>query len=941
MTIDKERQMDYSKTLNLPQTSFSMKANLKDKEPLILKEWEEKETYRKVLEQKKGNGKYILHDGPPYANGEIHMGHALNKILKDIIVKYHMMKGAYTPYVPGWDCHGLPIELQVVREMKEKKKEYTTEILRKACRSYADKFIEKQKKGFQRLGVFGLWNEPYLTMSPEYESGIVEAFGKLVEQGFVYHGLKPVHWCPSCETALAEAEVEYFDSSTPTVFVKFPVKKKTLPAGKLSTRKTNIIIWTTTPWTLPANVAVCFHPKFNYFAVKPVGIDEYWIMVDELILPNFKKFGLQVEEKLPLEKSDIEKMLCDHPFLEREIRTVFDDYVTLDTGTGIVHIAPGHGDEDYVIGTRYQLPVISPVNHQGKYTDEFARMEGTLVFDANRKIIDLMKGDGSLIHTEDLSHSYPHCWRCKNPVIFRATKQWFMKIDHNQLREKAEKSVRETTWVPSWGEGRMTNMLKNRPDWCLSRQRAWGVPIPAFYCEQCDETLLDTSTVRNFVELVKKKNVDVWFTEPAENLLPQGTKCSKCGHEKFRKGTDILDVWFDSGVSHLTVLDQRDYLGAPADLYLEGNDQYRGWFQSSLWPSVALKGHAPYKTVLTHGFMLDESGKAMHKSAGNTIAPSEIINQFGADVLRLWVVSSDYKEDMRLGNEILKRLTESYRMIRNTIRFILGNLNGFNVQSDRLSLGELEGFDLWALKKMINTEMKIREAYEHFEFNTIYHHINNFCSIDLSATYFNVLKDRLYTANAKSQKARSARTALVVILHQLVKLLAPILSFTAEEIWATYRKEFDATAPESVFMTSFQDISEELEKCDLEKTEKVWDKLLQTREPVKKALETIRTSKLIGDSLEAQIHLSVSDSDLGTLLQEHLVDLPTLYIVSQVKLVKPDDIKNPLATANGISVDALKADGTKCVRCWNYADSVGKDSEHPEICHRCLGAIKG
>ena len=932
--------MDYSKTLNLPQTSFSMKANLKEKEPVILKEWAEKDTYKKVLESRKLSPKYILHDGPPYANGEIHMGHALNKILKDIIVKYNTMKGCYAPYVPGWDCHGLPIELQVVREMKEKKKEFTMEILRKACRSYAEKFIDKQRKGFQRLGIFGHWEEPYLTMSSEYESGIVEAFGKLVTQGYIYHGLKPVHWCPSCETALAEAEVEYFDSTTPTVFVKFPVKSSSIKSAAFKTKKMFVVIWTTTPWTLPANVAVCFHPKYRYFAVKPKGIDERWIMVEELIEPNFKKFKLQVEEKTPIEKAEIEGLLCDHPFVKREVRTVFDDYVTLDTGSGIVHIAPGHGEEDYNIGKNYGLEIISPVDHRGRYTDEYKEMVDMNVFEANPKIVEMMKKDGSLIYTEEISHSYPHCWRCKNPVIFRATKQWFMKIDHNGLREKAEAGVKATRWVPSWGEGRMTNMLKTRPDWCLSRQRAWGVPIPAFFCKKCGETLLNEKTVENFVSLVKQKNVDVWFTESAENLLPSGTKCAKCGHSEFDKGTDILDVWFDSGVSHLTVLDKRDYLGEPADLYLEGNDQYRGWFQSSLWPAVALKGHPPYKAVLTHGFMLDESGKAMHKSAGNTISPTEIINMYGADVLRLWVVSADYKEDMRLGNEILKRLSESYRMIRNTVRFLLSNINGFNVKTDLLPLEQLEDFDLWAVKKLINTENKIREAYEAFEFNTIYHHLNNFCSIDLSATYFHILKDRLYTANSKSMKARSARTVLVMMLERLTKLLAPILSFTAEEIWSTYRKEFAPDAKESIFMEVFSDLDTKVSGKDLDGNEAKWDKLLATREPVKKALEVLRGNKVIGDGLEGHVLIASDDVELAKFLADNIDKLPMLYVVSQVTVVPKAQLKNILAESSGLAVEAVKADGAKCVRCWNYSESVGKNAEHIELCDRCVDAVK-
>jgi len=922
--------MDYRKTLNLPKTSFSMKANLREKEPKILKEWEEKKIYEKILKERESQPQYILHDGPPYANGHIHMGHALNKILKDIIVKYKSMKGYSSPYVPGWDCHGLPIELNVVKDLKAKGKDFTLDILRKACRSYARKFVDIQKKGFKRLGIFGLWNEPYLTMSHEYESAITQAFGDLVKKDYIYRGLKPVHWCSSCETALAEAEVEYKDSSTPTVFVKFSVQDK-----KIKDKEAFVVIWTTTPWTLPANVAVCFHPDYKYVAVKAKGQDEYWIMADELIAPNFEKFELEIEDKIELTKSELESLDINHPFLERKVKPVFDTYVTLDTGTGVVHIAPGHGEDDYSIGLRYSLPVLSPVDHQGKYTKEFEMMEGEFVFDANEKIIDLLKEKNKLIFTENLVHSYPHCWRCKHPVIFRATQQWFMKIDHNDLRAKAIDSVQNVQWVPQWGEGRMVNMLESRPDWCLSRQRAWGVPIPAFFCKDCGETLLTDETIAYFVKLVKEKSVDIWFTESEENLLPKGTTCPKCGGTHFKKETDILDVWFDSGVSNFAVVDGRDYFKQKADIYLEGNDQYRGWFQSSLWPSVALKGEAPYKTVLTHGFMLDETGRAMHKSEGNTISPDDITNKYGADILRLWVLASDYKEDMRLGEEILKRMTESYRMFRNTIRFIMGNLNGFNPNTDKLPIEELEEFDVWALDRLVKTFQKIEQGYETFEFNSIFHTLINFLSVDLSATYFNILKDRLYAENIKTKSARSARTVLVMILEYLTKGLAPLLSFSTEEIWSAYKTTFNVDVKESIHLELFPDT--ELNIPNSAAISEKWDKILSTRDAVKKALEILRADKVIGSSLEAKVLLQVKNEKLQSFLEENIAVLPMVYITSQVKIVSL--VEKIIFDDDQFAVGVEKADGTKCVRCWKYSDTVGQNSEHPELCHQCVEAI--
>lgn len=928
--------MEYRKTLNLPTTGFSMKANLREKEPQIIKRWESEALYDQILQARKEGKPYILHDGPPYANGEIHIGHALNKVLKDIIVKYRTMTGRYSPYVPGWDCHGLPIELHVVRDLKAKKKEYTLDILRKACRSYAEKYVKIQKKDFQRLGIFGLWDDPYLTMSHHYESVITETFGKLVHEGYIYRGLKPVHWCPSCETALAEAEVEHQNHSSPTVYVRFSVNRGSLQGTALKDKKTSVVIWTTTPWTLPANMAVCFHPEYKYAAYKTDG-EEYLILAEELAGSTLEKFGMYIQEKIPLEKAVLENIVCKHPFVDREVKPVFDTYVTLDTGTGIVHIAPGHGEDDHKIGLRYGLDVFSPVDRSGRYTDEFELMKGMQVFEANKPIVDLLKEKNALLFTDKIEHSYPHCWRCKNPVIFRATQQWFMKIDHNDLRKKAAQGVKNTTWVPSWGEERMANMLQNRPDWCLSRQRAWGVPIPAFYCGSCGETLLNNETVDYFVKIVREKSVDVWFTEPAEKLLPEGTKCPQCGKSDFHKETDILDVWFDSGASHRAVLQGRDYMSSPADLYLEGSDQYRGWFQSSLWPSMALSGEPPYRTVLTHGFLLDESGKAMHKSAGNAIPPQKIVDQYGADILRLWVVSSDYSQDIALGQEILKRISESYRLVRNSIRYMLGNLNGFKVSSDRLDLSNLEGFDKWALRKLYRLVRKVNASYEKFEFNTIFHQLNNFCAVELSSTYFNILKDRLYTEPLASLASRSSRTVLSLILEYLIKMIAPILPFTADESWQAFKTELEAPGTGSVHLELFPEDLPDVPGAD--EAEDLWDRILATRPAVQKALEVKRNGKVIGDSLEAKVRLFVKKDKLKAFLLENKNLLPMAYIASQVEIMEQDTVEDPVHETDELKIDVQVADGGKCVRCWNRTETVGTHADHPELCTRCVSAV--
>jgi isoleucyl-tRNA synthetase len=924
--------MDYSATVNLPKTTFSMKANLREKEPKILQEWTANDLYRKIIDNRSGSPSYVLHDGPPYANGEIHIGHALNKSLKDIVMKYRTMAGFSSVYVPGWDCHGLPIEHQVVKELKAKGKVYTTDILRKACRSFAEKFVKVQRKGFERLGVFGLWDEPYLTMSPDYEASIVGAFANLVEKGYVTRRLKPVHWCPSCETALAEAEVEYKDQVTPAVTVKFRAEGVGIKGKPLS-----VLIWTTTPWTLPANMAVCFHPKYRYLAVRPEGRDEYWIMVNELAEATLKKAGLKAAESVPFSRDDLAGLKLKHPFLDRDVRPVFDEYVTLDTGTGVVHIAPGHGEEDYAIGTRDGLTVISPVDAQGRFTDEFAPMKGVAVLEANEAIVALLKEKSALVADEKFSHSYPHCWRCKHPVIFRATRQWFLSVDHDGLRQKAVKAAESVTWVPGWGQERMTNMLEKRPDWCLSRQRAWGVPIPAFTCSSCDETLMTPATIRHFADLASKRNIDIWFTESAESLLPAGAACPKCGRKDFVKSTDILDVWFDSGVSHFAVLEKRNGLSSPADLYLEGSDQYRGWFQSSLLPSVALRGRPPYKTVLTHGFLLDEQGHAMHKSAGNAIPPSEIVDEYGADILRLWVVSQDYREDIALGKEMLKRLADSYRMVRNTIRYLLGNLNGFDPAKDSVAEADLESFDRWALAKHRTVVSRVRTAYESFQFNAVFHELVNYCSSDLSASYFNILKDRLYTAPLSSKEGRSARTVLVRIFGDLVKMVAPVLVFTAEEAWATYRNEIDKAVKQSVHLEDFPAAADE--PADAGENAKLWDDLLALKPSVQKALEIVRNEKLIGDPLEACVVLKPKDEKVAALVKGMERELAMLLIVSEVRI--SDELDGVTHEDGLVAVQVLKSEGEKCPRCWKRNVKGPTDPARPELCPACAAGLAG
>jgi isoleucyl-tRNA synthetase len=925
--LQEGRAMDYRSTLNLPKTDFPMKANLAKREPDLLKAWEGKGIYRQLSQQAKGRPKYILHDGPPYANGNIHIGTALNKILKDFIVKSKFMAGFDSHYVPGWDCHGLPVEHEVEKSLGSKKGELSIVEIRRRCRDYAAKFVGIQREEFKRLGVFGEWEDPYLTMNFEYQATIVREFGKFLLNGSVYKGKKPVHWCPTCKTALAEAEVKYEDHHSSSIYVKF---KMISEIGKgfpnLRGKPVSVIIWTTTPWTIPANLAIALHPDFTYVAVDIGG--EVYILAEGLLENVMEKFRIkkyEVLEKFPGKK--LEGFKCRHPFLDRDSLIILASYVTLDAGTGCVHTAPGHGQEDYESGVQYGLDIYSPVDDDGRFMKDVLFFAGQFVFDANQAVNKKLAEVGALLKEEMMVHSYPHCWRTNDPIIFRATEQWFISMDKKGLRQNALKSINEVTWIPPWGRDRIYGMIENRPDWCVSRQRAWGIPITVFYCSACKQPLVNQETIDYVVRLFEEKGADIWFEEEANHLLPKGTQCAQCGGKDFTKEMDILDVWFDSGVSYAAVLEKRNYLEFPASLYLEGSDQHRGWFHSSLLTSVGTRNRAPYLSVLTHGFVVDGEGKKMSKSAGNVIAPEEVINQLGADVLRLWVAAEDYKDDIKISKEILKRLADSYFRIRNTYRFLLGNLYDFNPEKDRVSYPELHEMDRWALHQLQKLVSRVREAYEHFEFHIVYHSIQNFCAVEMSALYFDILKDRLYTFSSHSQGRKSAQTALDQILKTLTCLMAPILSFTTEEVWKYIPQE--SGKAESVHLASFPEVVNEfLDDALNERWERIWE----IRAVVTKALEEARKDKKIGLSLDAQVHLHLPGK-IFSFLQSYEKDLKSIFIVSSVTLHQGKDEKE-------VRAEVLRAEGKKCERCWNFDVSVGHHPDHQAICQRCVEAIQ-
>jgi isoleucyl-tRNA synthetase len=926
--------LDLKKTVNLPQTAFPMKAGLPQIEPEILERWEKEGLYERIRDARRGRPMYVLHDGPPYANGDVHLGHALNKILKDFVVKSHNMQDFDSPYVPGWDCHGLPIEIKVDGELGAKKAQMTLAQIRAVCRRYAEKYVERHRKDFKRLGVLGRWQDPYLTMSGQYQAAIARAFLEFLERGYVYKGLKPVNWCLSCRTALAEAEVEYEDHTSPSIWVRF---RMISDPGKVDARLTGkevyAVIWTTTPWTIPANVAIAFHPKYEYVAAECGGAVH--IIAAELLEATAAAAGWPETTEIARFTGDkLERSVFLHPFLERESLGIVEDYVTLDQGTGAVHTAPGHGQEDYIAGQQYGLPTYCPVDAHGRfYHAEGAAgrlpdaIIGKTVWEANPLVVEILQASGALLAERKIHHSYPHCWRCHNATIYRATEQWFIGMDRNNLRGNALEAIRKVEWHPSWGEERISNMIATRPDWCISRQRVWGVPIVVFYCQTCQEPLTDRKYLDPVVDLFEKHTADIWYTRSAEELLPEGTKCPRCGSAGFRKENDILDVWFDSGSSHLAVLTEKNGLPWPSDMYLEGGDQYRGWFHSSLLIGVGLRGEAPYRACATNGWTLDSEGRAMSKSVGNIIPPQEITKEFGADILRLWVASVEFTEDVTLSPTILQRLSEAYRKFRNTFRYALGNLHDFDPASDMLPASELFEIDQWILARAAALSDQCQAWYNELAYHRIYQALYNFATTDLSAVYFDVLKDRLYTSAARSRARRSAQTALYHVNHMLVRLLAPMLSFTCEEVWGHMKRPVGA--PDSVHLALFPSAGE-LAPPQTERL-KNWDQLMAVRDQVMKSLEVARQSKFIGAPLEAHVKLEAGP-DLLPLLQQYEPQLPGLFIVSEVELLAA------AAADLGITVD--RATGTKCERCWKYTHDVGKDADLPTVCAPCAEAVK-
>ena len=928
--------MDYRATLNLPQTDFKMKANLSQREPEFLKAWEEGNLYARVQAKTAGRPLYILHDGPPYANGHIHMGHALNKILKDIILKSKRMSGFHCPYVPGWDCHGLPIELNVDKELGPKKREIGKIAFRSACRNYAGKWIKKQKEEFKRLGVLGDWEHPYLTIDYKYEAAIAREFNRFLLSGAVTRSKKPVHWCSSCQTALAEAEVEYADHTSPSIYVKFQVADDLgAEIPELAGAKVFAVIWTTTPWTLPANLAVAFHPDFTYAAVQ-VGA-ECLILAEGLVEQALAAWGVSDYRIVATFSARLlEGKKCRHPFLERDSLMVLADYVTLDTGTGCVHTAPGHGREDYLTGIRYNLPVLSPVESDGRFSAEAGPYAGLFILEANKLINEDLARQGSLLKEAKLSHSYPHCWRCKKPVIFRATEQWFISMEANNLREKALAAVKQVSWIPKWGMERIHGMVENRPDWCLSRQRAWGVPLTVAYCKQCGEVINDEKVMERISELFSKEGADAWFSHELADFIGPEARCGKCGGAEFVKEEDILDVWFDSGVSYAAVLEERDELAAPADLYLEGSDQHRGWFQSSLLASVGTRAIPPYKGVLTHGFVVDGQGKKMSKSIGNVIAPEEIIKKYGAEILRLWVASEDYRDDIKISDAILGQLADAYRKIRNTVRFILGNLYDFDPASDRVEDAEMDELDRWALYQFELLKARVLKAYEGFEFHPVFHGLANFCTVSMSALYLDVLKDRLYTLPAKSKERRAAQSALYEIVDGLVRLMAPVLTFMAAEAWEYLPGK--GQREENVFVALFPEVKEERTR-DKNLAEK-WDRVLKVRSELTRALELARRDKVIGHSLEAEVMVAAS-GELKEFLAANWETLSAVAIVSGLELVDTLPAEGFVsAELPALSVLVRPARGEKCERCWLRSESVGHESDHPTLCSRCATVVQ-
>ncbi len=931
--------MDYRETLNLPKTRFKMKANLTQREPQVLKRWDKENLYGRVQEQAAGRPLFVLHDGPPYANGNIHLGTAFNKVLKDIVLRSKRMAGFNAPYIPGWDCHGLPIEHNVDLELGAKKQTIPTLAKRAACRSYAEKWINTQREQFKRLGVLGDWDNPYLTMNFQYEAIIAREFNKFLLSGAVVRSKKPVYWCATCGTALAEAEVDYADHTSPSVYVKFPVTDDlggVIP--ELAGRKVSVLIWTTTPWTLPANQAIAFHPDFEYAAVS-VG-EEVWILAKELVDSRMAEFGIKEYAIVATFSAEcLEYKTCRHPFMHRDSLIVLADYVTADSGTGCVHTAPGHGSDDYLTGLRYGLEILSPVDDNGCFTAEAGRYKGQQVPQVNRQIIADMAAEGSLVKQVAIHHSYPHCWRCKEPVMYRATAQWFISMENLDLRAMALAAINKVTWTPSWGQQRIYSMVETRPDWCLSRQRSWGVPVTVLTCAACGEVLKNEAVCRCIDELFLKEGADAWFKHEAADFVPNDVLCS-CGGSTFKKESDILDVWFDSGVSHAAVVEQRPELRAPADLYLEGSDQHRGWFQSSLLTSVGTRGHAPYLGVLTHGYVVDGQGKKMSKSVGNVVAPQEVIDQYGAEVLRLWVASENYQDDIKVSGEILKHVSDAYRKMRNTLRFLLSNLYDFDPAKDSVDYADLQEIDRWALHRYAELHERITRAYERYEFHAVYHGLHNFCGTTISSLYMDVLKDRLYCSVPAGLERRAAQTVIYRLLDGLLRLMAPILCFTAAEAWEhLHQLEQEAPLDRSIFFVDFATVDDIEQDADFNAR---WNRLLAVRSAVTKVLEGARQSKSIGLSLDAEVVLRAGEEWSG-FFADSLEQLRELCIVSSLRTAEDKDRELVFVEAEevaGLEIAVVPAPGIKCERCWTISPSVGKDTEHPVLCSRCVAVVR-